>query len=221
MRILKSIRPSLRGLKPQTEEALLAAVAEGDMVAFEKIYHRYFPKLMHFARRIAGSSEAAEEIANDTLMVVWRTADRFEGRSKPSSWIFGIAYRLSLKQRQSLGRRKGEVVLDENLVDDNSDTADAVMRQKDLDGALQQLTPELRAVVELTYYNGYLYTEIAEILGCPVGTVKTRMMTARRRLRAMLSDDPQLFSENAVAWTLGVQDQETVMMPSGNSSRGS
>lgn len=191
------------------------------MVAFEKIYHRYFPKLMHFARRIAGSSEAAEEIANDTLMVVWRTADRFEGRSKPSSWIFGIAYRLSLKQRQSLGRRKGEVVLDENLVDDNSDTADAVMRQKDLDGALQQLTPELRAVVELTYYNGYLYTEIAEILGCPVGTVKTRMMTARRRLRAMLSDDPQLFSENAVAWTLGVQDQETVMMPSGNSSRGS
>ncbi|MFC5445268.1 RNA polymerase sigma factor [Rhizobium halophytocola] len=208
-------------MKPQTEEALLAAVAEGDMVAFEKIYHRYFPKLMHFARRIAGSSEAAEEIANDTLMVVWRTADRFEGRSKPSSWIFGIAYRLSLKQRQSLGRRKGEVVLDENLVDDNSDTADAVMRQKDLDGALQQLTPELRAVVELTYYNGYLYTEIAEILGCPVGTVKTRMMTARRRLRAMLSDDPQLFSENAVAWTLGVQDQETVMMPSGNSSRGS
>ncbi|MBP1852472.1 RNA polymerase sigma-70 factor (ECF subfamily) [Rhizobium halophytocola] len=200
---------------------MLAAVAEGDMVAFEKIYHRYFPKLMHFARRIAGSSEAAEEIANDTLMVVWRTADRFEGRSKPSSWIFGIAYRLSLKQRQSLGRRKGEVVLDENLVDDNSDTADAVMRQKDLDGALQQLTPELRAVVELTYYNGYLYTEIAEILGCPVGTVKTRMMTARRRLRAMLSDDPQLFSENAVAWTLGVQDQETVMMPSGNSSRGS
>ena len=59
----------------------------------------------------------------------------------------------------------------------------------DLAGAMEQLRPELRAVVELTYFNGCLYTEIAEILECPVGTVKTRMMTARRRLRRMLADD--------------------------------
>jgi RNA polymerase sigma-70 factor (ECF subfamily) len=73
------------------------------------------------------------------------------------------------------------------------------MHRKDLAQALDQLTPELRAVIELTYYNGYLYTEIAEILECPVGTVKTRMMTARRRLREMLSDEAYQFSENAVA----------------------
>jgi RNA polymerase sigma-70 factor (ECF subfamily) len=154
---------------------------------------------MHFAKRITGSPEAAEEVANDTLMIIWRTADRFEGRSKASSWIFGIAYRLSLKQRQSLGRRKGDVELDEGLVDDGHDTAKTVMHRKDLAQALDQLTPELRAVIELTYYNGYLYTEIAEILECPVGTVKTRMMTARRRLREMLSDEAYQFSENAVA----------------------
>ncbi|WP_413205858.1 RNA polymerase sigma factor [Rhodospirillum sp. A1_3_36] len=199
MRILKSIRPWKKDTPPQSEEALLATVARGDVAAFEQIHRRYFPKLMHFAKRITGSPEAAEEIANDTLMIIWRTADRFEGRSKASSWIFGIAYRLSLKQRQSLGRRKGDVELDEGLIDDGHDTAQAVMHQNDLARALDQLTPELRAVVELTYYNGYLYTEIAEILECPVGTVKTRMMTARRRLREMLSDEAYQISENAVA----------------------
>ena len=169
------------------------------MAAFERLHQSYFSKLMHFAKRITGSSEAAEEIASDALMVVWRNAERFEGRSKPSSWIFGIAYRLSLKRRQAMGRYKEDVFLDDDLFDDNDDTATAVMRQKDVGSALQQLSPELRAVVELTYYNGYLYKEIAEILGCPVGTVKTRMMTARGRLRCLLSDDAVIVSENAVA----------------------
>lgn len=199
MNLLHSIRSSLKGNASQTDETLLAAVAQGDLAAFEQVHHRYQPKLMHFAKRITDSYEAAEEIANDTLLVVWRTADRFQGRSKPSSWIFGIAYRLSLKKRHSLVRRKDDTLLEESLVSDGKDTAEAVIRQKDLSSALQRLTPEQQAVVELTYYNGYLYTEIAEILGCPVGTVKTRMMTARRRLREMLSDDAHIFSENAVA----------------------
>lgn len=199
MRRLETLRHFIGGQKRQSDDDLLRAVARGDTVAFERLHHLYFPKVAHFARRMTGNSEVAEEIASDTLMVVWRTAERFEGRSKPSSWIFGIAYRLSLKQLQVLGRRKNDVLLDEDMIDDREDAATSVMRQKELDGALQQLTPELRAVVELTYYNGYLYTEIAEILGCPVGTVKTRMMTARRRLRQMLSDDTITSPQNAVA----------------------
>lgn len=199
MRILNPLRAARTGPKPRSDEALLAAVAAGDVTAFEELHRKYFPKLMHFARRITDNAESAEEVANDALMTVWRTADRFQGLSKPSSWIFGIAYRMSLKQRQKLGKRKGDVELDEGLVADASDTETSVMHRKDLAAALQQLTPELRAVVELTYYNGYLYTEIAEILECPVGTVKTRMMTARKRLRALLSDDAEQSSENAVA----------------------
>lgn len=169
------------------------------MNAFEQIHRRYFPKLMHFARRITDSAEVAEEVANDTLMVVWRTAGQFQGRSKPSSWIFGIAYRQSLKQRQKLVKRRGDVELDETLVGDGANTEDTVIRAQDLAAALKKLTPELRAVVELTYYNGYLYTDIAEILDCPVGTVKTRMMTARRRLRDMLSDHSESMPEHEVA----------------------
>ncbi|EHS51239.1 RNA polymerase, sigma-24 subunit, ECF subfamily [Rhizobium sp. PDO1-076] len=74
-----------------------------------------------------------------------------------------------------------------------------IMQQKDIGSALEQLTPQMCAVIELTYYSGYLYSEIAEILGCTVGTVKTRMMTARKRLREMLSDDALIFPENVVA----------------------
>lgn len=199
MRILKSIRTTLGSSAQQSDETLLAAIAQGDINAFEQLHLRYFPKFMHFAKRIADSHEAAEEVANDTLMTVWRTADRFEGRSKPSTWMFGIAYRMALKQRQKLVLRRKDVELDEGLIGDGTDAADAVILATDLANALKQLTPELRAVVELTYYNGYLYTEIAEILGCPVGTVKTRMMTARRRLRAMLSEEKHEVAENAVA----------------------
>lgn len=195
----KSKKSSSKEGASQSDGALLAAVANGDMKAFEQLHGRYFPKLMHFARRITDNSEAAEEVANETLMVVWRTGSRFEGRSKASSWIFGIAYRLSLKQRQKLSRHKGHVLLEETLIDDGQNVAETVMNKKDLTSALQQLTPELRAVVELTYYNGYLYTEIAEILGCPVGTVKTRMMTARKRLKVFLTDDAPSYSENEVA----------------------
>lgn len=196
---LKSIKVSAKPPVALSDDALIAAVAQGDVTAFEHIHKKYFPKLMHFARRITGSSEAAEEVANDVLMTVWRNADRFEGRSKPSTWMFGIAYRVAMKQRKKLQRRAGDVELDEGLVADKGDTAEAVILGTDLKNALDQLKPELRAVVELTYYNGYLYTEIAEILDCPVGTVKTRMMTARRRLRDILSDDETTGEDHAVA----------------------
>ncbi|WP_299963809.1 RNA polymerase sigma factor [uncultured Roseobacter sp.] len=186
---LRSVKTKAKPAEPLSDDALLAAIADGDVSAFEHIHKKYFPKLMHFARRITGSAEAAEEVANDVLMTVWRTAERFEGRSKPSTWIFGIAYRVAMKQRGKLQRRAGDVELDEGLVADSADTEATVIRGTDLKNALDQLKPDLRAVVELTYYNGYLYTEIAEIMDCPVGTVKTRMMTARRRLRDILSDD--------------------------------
>ncbi len=158
------------------------------MKALEQFHNRYYAKLVRFVTRLVDSSDAAEEVVNDTLMTVWRTADRFEGRSKPSTWMFGIAYRMAMKARQKAMRRRGDVELDENLVGDATGTAEQVIMRTDLAAAMKRLTPDLRAVVELTYFNGFLYTEIASILECPVGTVKTRMMTARKRLREVLDD---------------------------------
>ncbi|MEM7056476.1 MAG: RNA polymerase sigma factor [Pseudomonadota bacterium] len=175
----------------------MAAVAKSDMAAFKEIHERYFGKLMRFASRIVSNADTAEEVANDTLMTVWRTAERFEGRSKPSTWMFGIAYRVALRARQKAARRQGDVELDEELIGSEESGADGVILKTDLTNALKRLTPDMRAVVELTYFNGYIYTEIAEILECPVGTVKTRMMAARRRLREFLAEDKILGKEQA------------------------
>lgn len=188
MRLLEAFTRSGRNAARAGDAELLRAVAGGDVHALEELHSRYFAKIMNFARRITESAEAAEEVANDVLMTVWRTAERFEGRSKPSTWIFGIAYRMSIKQRQKIGLRRGDVELDETLIGDDADHAQQIVLARDVSQALAQLKPELRAVVELTFYNGYLYTEIAEILDCPVGTVKTRMMTARNLLRGLLSE---------------------------------
>lgn len=198
MGIFNSRREASTNWDDQSDDALMKAVAAGKTQAFEQIHKRYFSKLMRFAIRIADSKEAAEEVANDTLMTVWRTADRFEGRSKPSTWMFGIAYRMAMKARQKAAKRKGDVELDEGMIGVDADSADQVILRTDLAGALKRLTPDLRAVVELTYFNGYIYTEIAEILECPVGTVKTRMMTARKRLREMLDDSEIIPVEKAV-----------------------
>lgn len=191
-----SVRRRLFGSRKETrhdyenldDASLLESIAEDDMAAFEALHKRHHTKLLRFSMRVVQSSDIAEEVVNDTLMTVWRTADRFEGRSRPSTWMFGICYRMAMKARQKMMRRAGDVELDENLVGDGraAADADAVILKTDLATALGQLTPDLRAVVELTYFNGFLYTEIAEILECPVGTVKTRMMTARKRLRDLL-----------------------------------
>ncbi|MEM9369963.1 MAG: sigma-70 family RNA polymerase sigma factor [Pseudomonadota bacterium] len=196
MRIFERARKSVGRLSEQSDDVLLASVADGNIHAFEQLHRRYFSKLMRFAIRLADGQEAAEEVANDTLMTVWRTADRFEGRSKPSTWMFGIAYRMALKVRKKQAKHTGNLELNPELVGSDDEPAEAVIVKTDLAQALKQLTPEQKAVVELTYFNGYLYTEIAEILECPVGTVKTRMMTARRRLRGLLSDAGPLAEEN-------------------------
>ena len=188
MRILNSILKTRASLAKASDASLLAAVADGEMKAFEEIHRRYFLKLTRFAIRIVDGQEVAEEVANDTLMTIWRTADRFEGRSKVSTWIFGIAYRKAMKTRQKAARYKNDVELEEHHLGSGDDVAETVIRKTDLAGALKSLTPDLRAVVELTYFNGYLYTEIAEIMECPVGTVKSRMSAARERLRDLLDD---------------------------------
>jgi RNA polymerase sigma-70 factor (ECF subfamily) len=172
---------------------LLEAVARGDVTAFEQLYRRHFKQLLRFAMRMVDRLDLAEEVANDALMTVWRSAESYKGLSKPSTWIFGITYRTALRARRRLGKASAEVELDDDMAGGADDGAsiDAIFRKEHLARAMDQLTPDQRAVVELTYYNGYLYTEIAEIMECPVGTVKTRMMSARKRLKALLTD-PEL-----------------------------
>ena len=171
------------------EAQLLSRIAAGDKLAFETLYRDYFPRLTRFLGRMSRSPGLIEELVNDTMMVVWQKAASYDGSCKVSTWVFAIAYRKALKAR---ARWPDPVESDERDVRVSNDPApDAELdrsRVRDaLIGAMGQLSFEQRAVVDLTYFHGLGYREIADILSCPVDTVKTRMFHARRRLKQALS----------------------------------
>lgn len=174
------------------ERRLLDCVAAGDRAAFEELYTLYYPRLFRFLLRYTGSLGCVEELVNDVMLVVWDRAADFRGRSKVSTWVLGIAYRKGLK---SLDRERRaphhedveDVELSSPLDGPDRDLARRRLRDRVI-AALARLPAEQRAVVELTYYHGFSYPEIAEILGCPHNTVKTRMFHARRKLHDLLPE---------------------------------
>jgi RNA polymerase sigma factor (sigma-70 family) len=183
----KVTHPEPRAVKPDSEAlelALLRRVAAGDDEAFVALYQRYRPRIQAFLRRLLADPLQAEEIADDVMVVVWRDAARFEQRSKLSTWIFGIAYRQAAK---ALRRRPPPHVPLEGHGFTVPDGASAVEARQWVETALRYLSADHRLVVELTFVNGFSYQEIAEIAGCPVNTVKTRMFHARRKLKNLLS----------------------------------
>jgi RNA polymerase sigma-70 factor (ECF subfamily) len=149
------------------------------------LYRIYQPRLARFLISMLQRQQLVEEVLDDTMMVVWQTAGSFRGSSKPSTWIFAIAYRKALKAKARWPDPLEDDEFDTRVSDDP--TPDEQLHHQRLHdalrGAMDKLTPEHRAVVDLTYFHGMGYREIADIVECPVDTVKTRMFHARRRLR--------------------------------------
>lgn len=173
------------------ELALVDRVRRGDRGAFETIYHRFHRPLGAYLLRLTGRPEAVDELVDDTLLVVWKGAARFDGRSRLSTWIFGIAYRKALKhferQRREashLGEAEGEPVAADEAPDRRHARRELAQQ---VVAALDHLPAEQRSVVMLTYYQGLSYPEIAAVMDCPLGTVKTRMFHARRKLARLLA----------------------------------
>lgn len=173
----------------QAEARLIGRIAAGELPAFEALYRDYRPRLMRFLDRMTRRPSLVEELLDDTMLVVWSRAGSYNGRSKVSTWIFAIAYRKALKAL----KRVDDAVEDEQMEQHEASGPgpEQQVGQMELRGllarALDSLSAEHRAVVDLTYFHGIGYREIAEIVDCPVDTVKTRMFHARRRLKALLS----------------------------------
>ena len=170
--------------------ALLNRVAGKDGAAFEALYRGYYPRLRRFLERVTRRPQIVEEILNDTMLVVWRKASSYNLRSQVSTWIFGIAFRRALK---ALRRVDDPVEFEpDGSPDQASAGPEGLLAAQEMRAtivkALGALSPDHRAVIELTYFEGYSCAEIAEIMRCPVSTVKTRMFHARRRLRMLLPD---------------------------------
>ena len=172
------------------EAILLERVAAGDREAFAALYRRYQRPLAAYLARLTGRLEEVDELVDDTLLVVWHRAASFAGRSRPSTWIFGIAYRKGLKSLERRARRLDGGALDDVAEPVERRTPEAASQRREtasaVNAALALLSPEQRAVVVLTYFQGLSYPEIAEVVDCPLGTVKTRMFHARRKLAALL-----------------------------------
>jgi RNA polymerase sigma-70 factor (ECF subfamily) len=180
--------PAARGSNA-AELLLLDKVGRGDRAAFEALYRLYHPRLTRFLLRLVRRPLLVEEALNDTMMVVWQRPDSFHGGSKLSTWIFAIAYRKAMKALGRFDDPREDPEAEERASEGQSPEDDsAAFRRRDLlSRALDELSPAHRAVVDLTYYHELDYNEIARILDCPVGTVKTRMFHARRQLRRIIA----------------------------------
>ena len=168
------------------EYALLQRIVEGDQLAFEAFYKHYYPRLFRFILRTTRQPEAIEELIQETLLVVWEKPERFNFSSKISTWVFGIAYNKALKLMSKTARRSNDLDVDElseAIGDPYANLAENTETQDWLNCALDCLSVEQRAVIELTFYNGLSYQDIAKILDCPENTVKTRMYHARKKLQ--------------------------------------
>jgi RNA polymerase sigma factor (sigma-70 family) len=174
---------TVKGTKEGNELALLDRVRRGDRGAFSELYRLYHQRLYGYLRRLLRNPATVEEVLDDVMLVVWKDARKFRGDAAVSSWVFGIAYRKALTAMRAEHRYQAPL--------DRSADASAIAGESErhtewIRAALTQLSADHRQVVELTYFGGFSYQDIADIANCPVNTVKTRMFHARRRLKVLL-----------------------------------
>ena len=168
---------------------LLAGIARGceqDMGEFYRRYHgRIYAFLLH---RLRNTADAAE-VANEVMLDVWRGAGRFEARARPLTWVLGIAQHKAVDRMRREQHFAAEELDAEDLADESAGAVDLLARVQDatlLQRCLEGLSDAHRAVVHLAFFEDLGYGEIAAILDCPEGTVKTRMFHAKQGLKRCL-----------------------------------
>lgn len=174
----------------EREAELLKDVAAGDRTAFTTLYRRYHRPLFAFIYRRLEDQETAEEVLQEVMFEVWKKAGSFAGRSKPSTWFFGIARFKTLNALRQFARPASpeqEMPEVANGASGPEGKAVASSTREAVQAALKRLSPEHREVMELAYYDELPASEIAEIVGVPPGTVKSRMFHARQQLKVILT----------------------------------
>jgi RNA polymerase sigma-70 factor (ECF subfamily) len=178
-------------MQATADEVLIGRIANGDRLAMQVLFARHQVRVYRFVLRLVRNEATAEDLISEVFLDVWRQAGKFEGRSAVSTWMLSIARFKAL----SALRRKPEQELDEETaeqIEDHADTPETALAKKDkaavLRQALSKLSADHREIVDLVYYHEKSVEEVAEIVGIPEATVKTRMFYARKKLSEILKE---------------------------------
>jgi RNA polymerase sigma-70 factor (ECF subfamily) len=176
-------------MQATSDEALIGRIATGDKVAMQVLFARHHVRVYRFVLRLVRDQTKAEDLISEVFLDVWRQAGKFEARSAVSTWLLAIA---RYKALSALRRRPDEELDDETAaaIEDPGDDPETALEKKDkgeiLRKCLTALSPEHREIIDLVYYHEKSVEEVAEIVGIPENTVKTRMFYARKRLAELL-----------------------------------
>jgi RNA polymerase sigma-70 factor (ECF subfamily) len=176
-------------MQTTSDEVLIGRIAGGDRLAMQVLFARHHVRVYRFVLRLVSDPTLAEDLISEVFLDVWRQAGRFEARSAVSTWLLAIA---RFKALSALRKRPDEE-LDEDMagaIEDSADNPEVAIQKKDkseiLRECLKSLTPDHREIIDLVYYHEKSVEEVAEIVGIPEATVKTRMFYARKRLSELL-----------------------------------
>lgn len=187
---------TLAGLGDVDDRVLVAAAQRGDRDALDRLLRRHYGRIHAVCRRIAGGSRDADDAAQEAMIGIVRGLPRFDGRSAFSTWVYRIATNAALDEVRRRTRRTHLQAVDtaeqpHDVVDDGAAArVEAVAERLAIDEALDELTADFRAAVVLRDVADLDYAEIAEVLGVPIGTVKSRIARGRGQLVDRLGNRP-------------------------------
>ncbi|MCR4403743.1 MAG: sigma-70 family RNA polymerase sigma factor [Candidatus Acetothermia bacterium] len=174
----------------EPERGLIARIADGDREAWGRLFQCYAGQIYRYALTMVREQALAEEVVQETMLAIWRGAKVFRGEGRPSTWILGIARHKALdklRQEQQSAQARAEEAEPKGEIEPEREAARQLLGEQ-VRAALEKLPAEQRETVVLAFYHGLSYQEIARLVGCPEGTVKSRMFYAKERLRALLEE---------------------------------
>ena len=190
----KRNQSSESGVQSLADEELMALVAKGQARAFETIYERHGGAAFSLAYRMCGSRSLAEDVAQEAFLSIWRSGGRYDrARGSVRTWVLGIVHNRAIDAlRRTVvheRRRASDEGIEERFEARERTDVEAARREEasTIRGMLQTLPDEQSRVIELAYFGGFTHSEIAEMLGAPIGTVKGRMRLGLEKLRGQLA----------------------------------
>jgi len=192
--VIKGGKSETKKVSRNADLSLVHKIAAGDHSAMKQVYQLHSGPLFHFVKNWLADPHEASDIVHETMLEVWKRADRFQGRSSLKSWIFSIARNKSIDKNRKSSRLSYTDEMPE-MADDGFNPMEAMEVSQDaaiLKACIANLSETHRRMIHLAFYEDLSYREISDIEKCPIGTVKTRILHAKKLLMRDLASRKQL-----------------------------